>query len=313
MEITFLNPEYLWLLLGVPLLIVLHFYSLKYVHNRAIKFANFEALERVTGGVVLSRNIYLLCMRLLGLLFLTLSLAGATLWYFGQVDVSDYVLAIDSSGSMLANDFYPNRLEAAKEAAIAFVDNLESESQVSVVSFSGSALVEVALTKNRRTVKKAIESIEISSLHGTAIGDALKTSSNLLLSSDKSRIIILLTDGQDNVASGNEINKILDFINNKQITVNTIGVATESGGSLPGLNSLSTLDSDNLKSIAETTGGSYIHSENKEELINAYRSFNYESLESKIPIYLRLPFILLTLALLFIEWILVNTKYRTIP
>ena len=313
MQITFLNPEYLWILLGVPLLIILHFYSLKYVHNRAIKFANFEALERVTGGVVLSRNIYLLCMRLLGLLFLTLSLAGATLWYVGQVDVSDYVLAIDSSGSMLANDFSPNRLEASKEAALAFVDNLEADSQVSVVSFAGTGLVEISLIKNRRRIKQAIEDIQISSFHGTAIGDALKTSSNVLLNSDKSRIIILLTDGQDNVASEEEISKILDFVNNKQITVNTIGVATESGGSLPGLNSLSTLDDETLRSIADTTGGSYIHSESKNELINAYQSFNYESLESKIPVYLRLPFILITLVLLFVEWILVNTKYRTIP
>ena len=313
MEITFLNPEYLWLLLGIPLLIILHFYSLKYVHNRAIKFANFEALERVTGGVILSRNIYLLCLRLLGLLFLTFSLAGATIWYLGQTDVSDYVLAIDSSGSMLANDFKPNRLEASKEAAIAFIDNLESESQIGVVSFSGAGLVESALTKDRRKIKQAIESIEISSLHGTAIGDALKVSSNVLLSSDKSRILILLTDGQENVASQDELIKIIDFINNKQITVNTIAVATESGGSLPGLTSISTLDDKNLKFIAESTGGSYIHSESKDELINAYQSFNYESLESKIPIYMRLPFILITLVMLFVEWILVNTKYRTIP
>jgi len=313
MEITFLNPEYLWLLFAVPLLLILHFYSLRYVHNRAIKFANFEALERVTGGVVLSRNIFLLTMRLIALLFLILSLAGATVWYFGNVDVSDYVLAIDSSGSMLADDFSPNRLGAAKIAAISFIDNLEGQSEIGVVSFSGAALVELRPTKDKSKVKNAINAIEISSLHGTAISDALKTSSNLLAESDKARSIILITDGQENIASKDELDKIIDFINSKQITVNTIGVATESGGSLPGLGSVSTIDGETLVFISSSTGGLFIQSEDITDIAEAYSAFTYESSESKIPIYLRLPFILLTLILLFIEWTLINTKYRTIP
>jgi Ca-activated chloride channel family protein len=313
MEITFLNIEYLWLLLGLPLLVILHFYSLKYVHNRAIKFANFEALERVTGGIVLSRNFPLLFLRLTALLFLTLSLAGATLWYKGHTDVADYVLAIDSSGSMLVNDFKPTRLEAAKEASLSFVDNLESRSSMGIISFSGSALVELSPTTDKEKVKEAIKGIEISTLHGTAIGDALKTAANTLTSSDKSRILILLTDGQENVASQEEISKIIEFINNKQITVNTIGVATASGASLPGTTALSTIDETTLRFIANATGGSYVHSENAEDLKNAYNTFSYNSLESDLPIYLRLPFIILTLLILFVEWVLINTKFRTIP
>jgi Ca-activated chloride channel family protein len=313
MEITFLNIEYLWLLLGLPLLVILHFYSLRYIHNRAIKFANFEALERVTGGIVLSRNFPLLFLRLTGLLFLTLSLAGATLWYKGHSDVADYVLAIDSSGSMLADDFKPNRLEAAKEAAISFVENLESDSSIGIVSFSGSALLELSPTNKKDKVKDSIDNIQISALHGTAIGDALKTAANTLVNSDKSRIMILLTDGQENVASAEELTKIIDFVKSKQITVNSIGVATASGGSLPGTAALSTIDEKTLRLIANSTGGSYIHSENKDEIIGAYKSFSYKSIESKIPIYLRLPFIILTLVILFVEWVLINTKFRTIP
>jgi len=313
MEITFLNQEYLWLFVGIPLLIILHFYSLRYVHNRALKFANFEALKRVTGGMILSRNIFLLLLRLTALLFLILSLAGATFWYKGSSDVSNYVLAIDNSGSMLANDFEPNRLEAAKEAALAFVKNLKSDSQIGVVSFSGTSFIESALTNSRTKTEQAISGIDVSSLHGTAISDAIKTSTNVLSGSDKSGIIILLTDGQENIASKDELNKIIDFINSKQATVNTIGIGTEAGGSLPGLSTLSTVDEETLKSIANLTGGKYIHSENKDALIKAYQSLDYESTESKIPIYLRLPFILLSMLILFVEWTLVNTKYRTIP
>ena len=313
MEITFLNIEYIWLLLSIPFLIILHLYSLKYVHNRAIKFANFEALERVTGGIVLSKNIFLLTLRLLALLFLTLSLAGTTMWYQGKTNVADYVLAIDSSGSMLADDFDPNRLEAGKEAALVFIDNLEPETMVGVVSFSGSGLVESTLTRDKRKIEQVIKEIEVSSLHGTALGDAIKTSSNMLLDSENPRVIILLTDGQENVASEEELEKIIEFVNSKQIVVNTIGVATEEGGTIPGLSSLSTLDEKTLYSIANSTGGYYIPSKNKQDLLSAYQSFDYESSIKKIPVFLRLPFILFTFLILFIEWIFVNTKYRTIP
>lgn len=313
MEITFLNPEYLWVAFGIPLLLLLHFYSLKYVKLRALKFANFEALKRVTGGMILSRNINLLVLRLFVLLFLTLSLAGTTVWYKGKVDIADYVVAIDNSGSMLANDFEPNRLEAAKEAAIMFTENLKSKSKIGVVAFAGAGLVDLPLTDNRGKIKKSIEGIEISSLHGTAIGEALKTSANLLLEEDRSKVIILLTDGRENVANQEELDKIINYVARKQITVNTIGVATEKGGTLPGVEAVSTLDEGMLYHIANATGGVYKKPESKEDLINMFKSFTYESAEAKIPIRMRLPLILIAFAILFVEWILVNTRYRTIP
>lgn len=315
MQVTFSDPIYLWLLLSIPFLLVLHFYSLKYIKVRAIKFANFEALKRVSGGVILSKNIFLLLLRLLTLLFLTLSLAGATWWYTGRIDVSDYVLAIDNSGSMLANDFAPNRLEAAKEAAISFSDNLTAGSRISIVSFSGAGIIELSLTNDKKKIKQKIENIEISRLHGTAVSDALRVSANALYcdGSVKAKTIILLTDGQENIASEQDLSKILGFINNRQITVNTIGVATKSGASFPGLNIKTTLDEGILISIANSTGGKYAHSESKEEIINAYNSFSYELSDSKIPINLRIHLIIITFIVLFIEWVLLNTKYRTIP
>jgi Ca-activated chloride channel homolog len=312
MEITFMNIGYLWITLGIPLLIILHFYSLKYVKIRALKFANFEALKRVTGGMILSKNIYLLVLRLFVLLLLALSLAGMIIWYEGEVNVADYVIAIDNSGSMLADDFDPNRLEAAKEAAIAFVDGLESKSDIGLVSFAGIGVVELGLTSNMFTVKKAIEDISINKFHGTAIGEALKTSANILIG-DRARIIILLTDGRENVASDSELGKIIAFLGGKHITVNTIAVGTEGGGILPGLDTLSTIDEAMMFRIANSTGGKYSRSESNEGLVNAFKSFSYESVEGNIPVNLRLPFIVLAFFILFVEWVLVNTRYRTIP
>ena len=312
MEITFTNIWYLWITLGIPLLIILHFYSLKYLKIRALKFANFEALKRVTGGMILSKNINLLILRLFVLLLLALSLAGMIVWYEGEVDVADYVIAIDNSGSMLADDLNPNRLEAAKEAAIAFVDGMESKSDIGIVSFAGIGVVELPLTSNMFTVKKAIEGISINTFHGTAIGEALKTSANMLVG-ERARVIILLTDGRENVAASPELDKIIGFLSGKHITVNTIGVGTTGGGNLPGLDTLSTIDEPMMFRIANSTGGKYSYSESKETLVNVFKSFTYKSVKGQIPVNLRLPFILVAFFILFVEWVLVNTRYRTIP
>ena len=109
---------YLTFLVSVPFFVVMHFLILRHTKRRALKFANFEALARVTGMELLNRNIIVLVIRLAAILALILSAAGTVIWYTGNVSEYDFVLAIDSSSSMLANDFYPTRLEAAKKLGI---------------------------------------------------------------------------------------------------------------------------------------------------------------------------------------------------
>ncbi len=312
MEVTFINPIYLWFLVSIPFLILTHFFTLKYVKRRAMRFANFEAISRVTGGQALSKNISLLFIRMFTLLFLILSAAGTILWYKGQSSDYNYVLAIDASGSMLANDIEPNRLEAAKDAAVLFVDNLKSRAKIGVVSFSGVGSVEQKLIEDYTTTKETIRNIQIKTIHGTAIGDALVSSSNLLVTEEKAKLIILLTDGRENIASEEEINKVIDYLKESHITVNTIGVGTTAGGMLPGIEMISTLDEPMLMKIAETTGGKYYRAEKKEDLEGIYKAIA-TSTEADLPVNLSIPFMLAALALLFLEWGLINTKYRTIP
>lgn len=312
MEVTFVNPIYLWFLVSIPFLILTHFFTLKYVKRRAMRFANFEAISRVTGGQALSKNISLLFIRMFTLLFLILSAAGTILWYKGQSSDYNYVLAIDASGSMLANDIEPNRLEAAKDAAVLFVDNLKSRAKIGVVSFSGVGSVEQKLIEDYTTTKETIRNIQIKTIHGTAIGDALVSSSNLLVTEEKAKLIILLTDGRENIAGEEEINKVIDYLKEGHITVNTIGVGTTAGGTLPGIEMISTIDEPMLMKIAETTGGKYYRAEKKEDLEGIYKAIA-TSTEANLPVNLSIPFMLAALALLFLEWGLINTKYRTIP
>jgi Ca-activated chloride channel family protein len=311
-EITFNDPIFLWLLLSIPFLIITHFYSLQYIKRRAMRFANFEALNRVSGGQSLSRNIPLLIIRLFTLFFIVCAVAGPSLWYLGQSSDSNFVLALDASGSMLADDFEPNRLEAAKSAANLFVDNIEAKVKIGIVSFSGIGYVEQFLTEDKSKIKLAIDNTQIKSVHGTAIGEALKASANILLDEEKARTLVLLTDGRENVAAREELDKIIEYVKYHNIVVHTIGVATEEGGKLPGVGAVSTIDEGMLIHVSNSTGGNYYRAKTPEELSDAYDAIT-KITETKVPVKLGMPFMLVALILLALEWALVNTKFRTIP
>ncbi len=311
-SLTFNDPIFLWLLLSIPFLILTHFYSLQYIKRRAMRFANFEALSRVSGGQTLSQNIPLLIIRLFTILFLVSSVAGPTFWYTGQSSEYNYVLAIDASGSMLADDFQPNRLEAAKSAAKQFIESVKAKVRIGIVSFSGIGYVDQMLTEDMSKVELAIDEIQIKSTHGTAVGEALKASTNLLIPENKARVVILLTDGRENVATSEEIGKIIDYVKYHNVVVHTIGMATEEGGTLPGIEAVSTIDEPMLIRIANSTGGQFYKAETPEQLADAYTSVTKIE-KTQVPLNLAMPLMLLSLLLLAVEWALVNTKFRTIP
>jgi Ca-activated chloride channel family protein len=314
MEFTLANPEYLWFLLGIPFLIFTHFYSYKYAKRIAFKFANFEALKRVSGGIAFSRNLFLVTIRFLVLLFLILSLAGAVIWYEGKSSDFDFVIAIDASGSMLADDFDPNRFEAAKETAMVFVDSISPRARVGVISFSGTSFIRQRLTRDLPMVKQAIKDLQIEYAGGTGVGEAMVTSSNLLSAPDigdeRARAIVLLTDGQSNV--GISPQEALEFAKDSRVVIHTIGVATAAGGRFKDIEAVSTIDEETLKNIAIATGGTYFRAESKEQLRAAYEEVAKTSIK-KIPIKLSTPCLMASLLLLFFEWALINTKFRTIP
>jgi len=317
MELVFLNPAYLWLLASIPFLIAMHFMVSNYLKTKAWKFANFEAIKRVVGPSpsmknfrFISKNLTLLAIQVLTITTLILSVSGAMFWYTGFAADHDFVLAIDASSSMLADDFYPNRFEAAKDSALRFVDMLSSKANVGIVSFAGTSFVEQPLTSSLSEAMLRIENLDISRAGGTDIGEALVTSSNMLVSSEKSRAIILLTDGRDTV--GTSIDVGINYAYDNNVIVHTIGVATEQGGQFGATAAVSTLDEESLKRISSNTGGMYFKAASKEELDQAYREIA-SSAEQKISFNLQLPLMLFALALIFLQSALLNTRYRTLP
>jgi len=310
MEITFINPNYLWLLFIIPLLVLTHFFSLRFSRKKAIKFANFEALSRVTGGHKLSMNLPILFLRFFTLLFLIFALSSPIIWYFGDSGDFNFLIAIDSSGSMLADDFNPNRLEASKIAAKEFLKEVPKGSKISLMVFSGTPFLMIPMTEDYGEIETAIDEISLSYSSGTALGDAIITGTNVLLVEEKGRVLILLTDGQSNV--GTVIEKAINYANDNFVTINTIGMATLEGGKFMGLNAISKIDDNTLKSVAVNTGGSYYKATTNDELVRAYKDIAKVS-RKKMPLKLSLWLIVLTFITLSIEWVLINTKFRSAP
>ena len=190
----------------------------------------------------------------------------------------DIILTIDVSGSMLAQDFSPNRMEAAKEVAANFVDSRPTD-RIGLVIFSGESFTLSPATTDKAVLKTQIYNIRSGLLEdGTAIGSGLATSVDRLRSSkSKSKVVILLTDGENN---GGLIdpNTAKEIAKAEKVKVYTIGVGTEGYAPMPqqvagGIvmqREKVNIDEKLLKEIADETGGRYFRAKDNESLRNIY-------------------------------------------
>lgn len=308
MQILFTNPNNLWFLLFLPVVIAIHFLGLRSTRQRALRFANYEAINKVTGktGARPPMRVWQLVSRLLVVVFLVLAVSGATIRYVGEASQSDYVIALDGSASMLAEDLTPNRFDAAKSAALAFIDALPPRAKVGLVTFSGSSLARIAPTEDLGRVKREISGLQIEEAGGTAIGEAVLTSSNLLQNTAASRTIVLLTDGQSNV--GMPVEDAVAYARNLSIVVHTIGIGTAKGGTFGGVGVVSTLDSDSLRKISEDTGGEFFLAGDSASLKQGFVAVakaNSRVLETDLTGAL----LLVSLVLISLEWALGLFRY----
>jgi len=308
MEIEFVKPEYLLFLIAIPLLIFVHFYSLKYGRKQALKFANFEAIRRVTGEHIVSKNVLLLLMRIATVVFLVLAVTGTKIWYTGSTAEYDMVLAIDASSSMLAEDYKPNRLEATKAALLMFLDNLPGKIKVGLVSFSGASFIHTMPTTDIEKVKEEIAKLEIQKLGGTDLGTAIITSANIL-PKEGPKVIVLLTDGQSNIGISPE--DALDYIKDYKVIIHTIGIGTHEGGVISDIGAAFRLDEETLKEIAARTGGQYFRPIDEQSLRDTFMQIS-QFKEKPLSIDISLYLLFAALVFLMIEWGLISTKYKII-
>ena len=239
----------------------------------------------------------------------------------------DIVLCIDVSGSMTAQDFSPNRMEAAKNVAIDFVNNRPSD-RIGVVIFAGESFTQCPLTTDHYVLINQIRQVRSGLLEdGTAIGSGLATGVERLKNSkSKSKVIILLTDGVNNgglidPSTAKEIAKTF------KIKVYTIGVGTNGYAPTPVSTQLGivmqnqkvAIDEKLLQNIAFETGGKYFRATDNNSLENIYKEIDrLEKSKVEITTFHRFtekfyPFIFLAMGFLFIEVILRYTWFKKFP
>ena len=318
MEVGFTRPLWLLLLLMLPILIYSHFFVYKQLKRRAFMFANFEAIRRVTGqGFVqkqghpfVGKNLFLLFLRICTLMMIIFSISGVNMAFKSTLIDGDFVIAIDASSSMLANDYDPNRFIAAKDAITLFIKELNGDIAAGLVSFAGEPYIELELTKDKPTLLETLEKIAMRRSGGTDIAGALVAAVNLLQDSKVQKTVILLTDGQTTV--GTDVTEAITYAKSKGVNVHTVGIATKTGGKFLNIESLSTLDEPTLIRIANMTGGHYIHPETSKELAGKMNSLLITGVGLK-RIELSWQFMVIGVFLLLFEWVMSNTKYRSIP
>ncbi|MHB1921786.1 MAG: vWA domain-containing protein, partial [Chitinophagaceae bacterium] len=200
-DITFADPGYLWLLILMPALI----YGLVRNKNKqqaSLRLSSLEGLEKVPLSWKVRLRPVLAILRLLAITLIILSMARPQQSNTTE-DINsngiDIVICLDISGSMLAEDFQPNRIEAAKQVAMHFVDERPSD-RIGLVIFAGESFTQCPITTDHAVLKEQISKVTSGMLEdGTAIGMGLGTSVDRLRQSKaKSKVIILMTDGVNN-------------------------------------------------------------------------------------------------------------------
>ncbi|MGE0793003.1 MAG: VWA domain-containing protein [Candidatus Woesearchaeota archaeon] len=316
-SITFENPVFLWLILLVPLMYIGHYLFLYRTQTKALRFANFIALKRISGEKFVTKNITVLILRTLIIILLILSLSQTTLWYEGIISDYDYVIAIDVSPSMITKDLELSRIEFAKESANNLIEKLNTQAQFGLISFSGLTYILNPLSENTLNLRINLNSLNVSKSTGTDISNAIVASTNVLLPSKKGKAIILFTDGANTVgpALDNSVKDAINYAKLQNVKIHAVGLGTNNApvGYLPEMYNLkSGIDKDNLDYITSQTGGLSFYPTRLDELNEFYLQLSQENQEGKASFKFEFYGLLFAFILIFVEWILINLIFRRV-
>lgn len=278
-------PHLLWLLV-IPALLIVHYIYLELCGRRPRLRVSDIRYWKAGGKSVLSylRHAPML-LRTVALSMIIIAIARPrSSSKMDKIDTEgiDIVLAMDVSTSMLARDFTPDRISAAKDIAIEFISQRPSD-RIGIVVFAGESYTQCPLTTDRATLINLMKEIQTGLIEdGTAIGNGLATAVARMQGSDaKSRVVILLTDGVNNRG---EITPqtAADIAKTYGIRVYTIGVGANGTAPYPVITPWGVqmqdveveIDEDLLKGIAETTGGRYFRATDNTKLSEIYSEIN---------------------------------------
>jgi Ca-activated chloride channel family protein len=300
--VTFLWPEFLWLLLALPLLVAAYLVILRRRRKAALRYASLSMVkEAMGGGRRFRRHVPpLLFLVSLALMITAIARPAAVMRLPSQHET--VILSMDVSGSMRAKDVEPDRLTAAQAAAKAFVKETPRSTRIGIVAFAGTASLVQAPTQNKEDLVNAIERFQLQ--RATAIGSGIlvalkaifpdvefdlrganprgeRTKSNARPEKPASQpgsygsaAIILLSDGQP--TTGPDPIEAARMAAERGVRVFTVGIGTPNGEILvgEGWSMRVRLDEETLKGIAKITGAEYFYAGTAPDLKKVYQSLN---------------------------------------
>lgn len=326
----FANPQYLWLLAAIPLLLLIFAWAGRMRRRRLERFGSLTTLEELMPEVSQGRIVLKFLLFEVALFFLILAAARPQ---FGsklreeKAEGIEMMLLVDVSNSMLAEDFAPNRLERTKYAINKLFDGLKQD-RVGLVVFAGEPKVQLPITSDYRMAKAFANRIDPSlvSVQGTAVGKALEqallsfSSETATEGEAHSRVMVLITDGENHEDDALAVAARAAELG---IRIYTIGIGTPEGAPIriggdfirdeQGEMVVSKLNEEMLQQIAELTGGLYVRSTLQsiglEEIVQSIEAMEktelsvvrFEEFDEQYPLPLAIGIVLLIIELLLLD------------
>lgn len=279
------NPEYLYLLLIIPVLIVLFALAQYYKKKALDKFGELNVIEQLMPFVSKSRPVLKFVFLSIAIVSIVFALSdpqfGSKLEKVKRKG-AEIIIALDVSNSMLAEDIKPNRLERAKQAISKLIDNMEND-RIGLIVFAGDSYIQVPVTSDFSAAKMFLSSINtnIVSKQGTAIGSAIDLAMNSFTpENEMEKALIIITDGENHE---DDAVKAAELAHEKGISVHTIGMGSPQGAPIPlqkgygqtvfqrdndGNTVISKLDQGMLQKISSAGGGIFIRANNTQTGLN---------------------------------------------
>ena len=280
------QPYYLFFLLLPPILIL--WYYKKGQHQEAtVRFSNLDLIPNSVIRNGKMKNMVLILGRLAIISLIILALSRPRLSDTireTKTEIIDILLVIDQSSSMLAQDFKPNRLEAAKDVAKTFIKDREGD-RLGIIVFAGESYIQCPLTRDIDVLLEFTDAIEIIDREhdGTAIGMAIANSINRLRESEaKSKTIILLSDGSNNQGELEPVTAA-ELAAKFDIKIYTVAAGTHGLAPYPVTDAWGRqviqkvqvdVDEESLKEIAEITGGQFFRATDNQSLKKVYKEID---------------------------------------
>lgn len=277
------EKKYLYLLLILPLVVLIFLFNLYWKRKKQREFGDLEMVKKLSPESSVFKPVLKVSVLMLALLGLILGLVNpkiGTKMETVKREGIDIVFAVDVSKSMLAEDIAPNRLDKSKQIVSQIINQLGSD-RIGIVAYAGSAFPVLPITTDYSVAKMFLQSMntDMVSSVGTSFNEAIKLSSTYFDDKKTSKLLIMISDGEDHNEGAEEA---AEEANKLGIKIITIGVGTEKGGTIPlkrngiieGFKKdnnnevvITKLVPESLTAIAKATKGGYVNGNNTKEVL----------------------------------------------